>query len=302
MNIKYYSIILALLIFAYGCENNIVAEDDISIDDIDVVNDTAAKNAHLRKVKKIFYSVPSPVEMTALMERAGAEFNPSILNPVDNIENYISINKMALNLGVYGADLSYTRIFDQIQITVNYLSGIKKLSQSLGIPQDKGAFAVERLEQNLDNKDSLLSVITETYSAADEYLKQNNRGNTAALIVTGGWIEGLYIAVNIVGEEENYNEEILNRIAEQKYSIANLVELLSLYSSTDERIHGCLVNLEDLKTVFDKVEIVYTKGEILTNEKTKTTTITSKANIKITPEILKEIKTSITKIRKEIVK
>ncbi len=302
MKLKYFSVILIIFIVMLGCESNNSNKEDLMDNDIDLNVDTTGRSAHVKRVKKIFYNVPSPIEMTSLMQRAGAEFDPSVLNSYDKVSRYTSVNDMALNLGVYGSDLSYTRIFDQIQTTVNYLSSIKDLSEGLGIPQDKGSFAVSRIEENINNRDSLLQIIAETYSAADEYLKENDRGSTAALIIAGGWIEGLYIAVNIVGEEGNYNQEILTRIAEQKYSVDNLIELMSVYENEDEHIQDCLPKLVNLKSIFDGVEITYTKGEIITNPETKTTTITSKASVDITTEDLIKIRENVTKIRKEIVK
>ena len=289
-----------MLALFFSCNNSNENKNNLKEDDLDIYIDTTGNYEHSKKVKKIFYNVPSPIEMTNIMQKAGAEFNPKILNKIDNVDGYILVNKMALNLGVYGADLSYTRIFDQIQMSVNILSSIRKLSDGLGIPQDKGSFAVNRIEENLNNRDSLLQIISDTYASADLYLKENDRGATAALIVTGGWVEGLYIATNIVGDSTDYNKEILNRIGEQKFSVNNLVELLKIYKDEDEDIKRCFPKILDLKSTFDKVKIEYTKGEVLTDSKKKLTTITSKADVRISPQDVEHIKSLVTKIREQI--
>lgn len=290
-----------MLALFFSCNNSNENKNNLKEDDLDISIDTTGNYEHSKKVKKIFYNVPSPIEMTNIMQKAGAEFNPKILNKTDNVDGYILVNKMALNLGVYGADLSYTRIFDQIQMSVNILSSIRKLSDGLGIPQDKGSFAVNRIEENLNNRDSLLQIISDTYASADLYLKENDRGATAALIVTGGWVEGLYIATNIVGDSTDYNKEILNRIGEQKFSVNNLVELLKIYKDEDEDIKRCFPKILDLKSTFDKVKIEYTKGEVLTDSKKKLTTITSKADVRISPQDVEHIKSLVTKIREQII-
>ena len=294
--------ILFIFVLLFSCNNNNKDNENVvSDDDIDINIDTTGNVEHSRKVKKIFYNIPSPLEMTSLMQKAGADFNPKILNKPENVDNYISVNKMALNLGVYGADLSYTRIFDQIQRSVTILSSIRKLSDELGIPQDKGSFAINRLEENLNNRDSLLQIISDTYSSADLYLKENDRGSTAALIVTGGWIEGLYIATHIVGDSANYNKEILTRIGEQKFSLSNLIELLKIYKEEDEDIKTCFPKLLEIKEVFDKVKIEYTKGEVITDVDKKMTTITSKADVQILASDVEKIKKLIIKIRDHII-
>ena len=53
-----------------------LSEDEI-FDDID-------------KAKKIFYSLPSPLETAMLIKSAGAEYDEQLLNSVDNTRNYTS--------------------------------------------------------------------------------------------------------------------------------------------------------------------------------------------------------------------
>lgn len=298
MFIKWIIIIILLLPLAfYSCNNSKNSKND-SNNDGDSTN--IGFNDHAQKVKKIFYNIPSPIEMSSLMQRAGAEYDPSILNRIESFERYNTNSKMALNLGVYGANLSYTRMFDQIQESVNYLSVIRKLSEGLGIPQQPGTFAVSRIEQNIENRDSLLYIITDIYASADIYLKESNRGSTAALIILGGWVEALYIATNIV----NYNDpskEIMERIAEQKYSLTNLIELLKVYEN-DEIIALYMPLLEKLNATFDKIEIITTKAEIITDSVKKVTSISNQNKVNVAVENIKELKTIVTELRKELIK
>lgn len=48
-------------------------------------------------------------------EKAGAKYNKNILNDVKNVDKYTSAGQQALNLGIYGADLSYTSVFNHTQ-------------------------------------------------------------------------------------------------------------------------------------------------------------------------------------------
>jgi hypothetical protein len=207
---------------------------------------------------------------------------------------------MALGFGVYGADLSYTRMFDQIQECVKFLSVLRKLSDGIGIPEAEGKEAVNRLEENIENRDSVLQIISETYSNADSYLKENERGNTAALIILGGWVEALYIATEIV-DEKAPDKEILTRIGEQKYSLANLIELLNTYKE-DNTLSQYVNDLNELKIAFEKVEITYEAGNVVTDKDKKMTTIHSTADVKITADELKEIKNAAIKMRNKIIK
>jgi hypothetical protein len=289
---KYILLIVVLFIGLYSCDHSTSFIDDNSDYEDTLINEDTLNS---KKVKTIFYNVPSPIEMANLMQKAGVEYRKEFLNPVSNKDRYVVIAEVALNLGVYGADLSYTRMFDQIPESINYLSSIRKLSDALGIPEEAGASTISKMEDNMNNRDSILQIITDTYSSADRYLKENDRGNTATLIIIGGWVEALYLATQL----SNDNKIIYERIAEQKYALNNLIELIKTYK--DENLAKFLVKFEDLQQTFNTIEMTYTKSEVKTDMKTKTTLIESKSTIKINKAQITEITKKIEKIRKDIV-
>lgn len=254
----------------------------------------------VNRVKIIFYNIPSPLEMSDLMQRANLDFNADILNPLDNIDKYTSTKNKALNLGVYGADLSYARLYDQIQESINYLAGIRKLSEELGVPQVEGAFSLSRLEENINNRDSLLLIITDVYANADIYLKENERSGTAALIIAGGWIEALYISTNIINEED-LNAEIVERIAEQKFSVENLISLLKIHYEGDETLNEIFILLDELKLAYDEIEFEHQPGEVVTDKENKLTSINSKTQIYVNFDQINEIKKINDKLRELII-
>lgn len=283
-------------VFFWGCNNhqnqNLVDNDSSSLN-IDTI--------HTNRVKKIFYNVPSPIEMSSVIQRSGAQFKSNVLCPYKNFEKYTSMTKQALMLGVYGSDLSYVRLFEQIQFAINYLSSIKKLCDAIEIPEDQGSRAIQRMEKNIDNKDSLLQIISETYASVDSYLKDSDRGNTATLVILGGWIESLYIATQISDYANPSNKEIVDRIAEQKYSLANMIELIKAYPD-DKDLQSFLPMLNDLKSVYENVNIEYVKGNVVTDQDKKITTIYSVAKVDFSKETFDKIKTLAQQIRTNIVK
>jgi len=286
-------VFFALLI---SCNTDSNKKFDVSNSDCTQVNN----EDHVKKVKVIFYNIPTPLEITSLLERAGANFNMDLLNSLKNEDKYTTNMAIAVNLGIYGADLSYCRIFEQIQETLNYLAVIKKFSAKLGIPQDEKFFAVDRLEANIDNRDSLLSIITQTYANADAYLKQNDRAVLSAVIIMGGWVETMYIATSIV-DQQKPNKDILRRIAEQKYSLTNLISLMKLYS-IDETVAKYIQRMEVLKLEFDKIPITKTNSETTTDEKNKVTKIYSKNEIEIDNKNILQIRRVVTDFRSELIK
>jgi hypothetical protein len=264
-------------------------------------NDTASNmpNEKDTKAQNVFYSIPSPIETTSLLKGAGAKYNASYLNPIENVSKYSTAASRALNLGVYGSDLSFTSIFDQTQESMLYLRCTNKLATSLGI---SGAFdesTSARLEANLENRDSLLTIISDSYWNADTYLKENGQPGVSALIIAGGWIEGLYIATQIANATKN--EDIATRIGEQKLSLDNLVALLDTYKTTNDGVSTTLAQLQELKQIYDGIQVKTSETEVATDKKEGVTTIDNKSSYKLTPEQLKAISDKSAQIRNKII-
>lgn len=259
----------------------------------------------VKKVERVFYTLPSPFELAQMLKRAGAKYIFDILNPVENVHKYSTEKSKALNLGVYGADLSYASIYDQTQETMLFLSCSKELSDGLGISSALKQTLIDRIEQNIDNRDSLLQIISDSFYDTDEFLKQNERPTTAVLVLVGGWIEGLHIATRLA-EITKDNKEIIQRIGEQKYSLDNVVALMEVYAE-HPNIHDLYIEMKDLKKIYDEAEVVKedANAEAAPNAKgkevKKVTTVGATSSVHITNDQLKAITKKIKEIRAKIV-
>src|SRR4030042_1460375 len=54
-----------------------------------------------------------------------------ISNPVENTKKYFTNEAKAINMGVYGADLSYATLYNIQQSVLDYLSAIRSMSADL---------------------------------------------------------------------------------------------------------------------------------------------------------------------------
>jgi hypothetical protein len=289
-----FAVIIGLAVFTASCGSS-TSEDNVT------GNDTAssANTEKDTKAQNVFYSIPSPIETTSLLKGAGAKYNASYLNPIENVSKYSTAASRALNLGVYGSDLSFTSIFDQTQESMLYLRCTNKLATSLGI---SGAFddkTTARIEANLENRDSLLTIISDSYWNADSYLKENGQPGVSALIIAGGWIEGLYIATQIANATKN--DDIATRIGEQKLSLDNLVALLDSYKTTNQGVNDTYNQLSELKKIYDEIPAKSAETVSSTDSSAGVTTVDNKSSYKITPEQLKSISDKAAQIRNKII-
>jgi hypothetical protein len=69
-----------------------------------------------------------------------------------------------LNLGVYGADLSYAGTYEMNQEIMKYLQVSKQLIEELNISTSFNRGFVERVERNLEDKDSLINIVSESFN------------------------------------------------------------------------------------------------------------------------------------------
>ncbi len=246
---------------------------------------------------KIF-SIPSPIQTAMLIKRSGANYNKAYLNPADKVNGYSMQMQKALNLGVFGADLGYVTMYDQNQDAIAYFQASQKLAEDLGV---SGAFdkaLIERFKVNIGKQDSMLNLVATAYRSADNFLKNNDKNSIGALIIAGGWIESLHFAVNV--NKDKSNEEVKQRIAEQKISLNNVIGLLETYAGQED-YSEILNSLRELKTDFDGVEYKYIYEKPMTDPAKMITTITSKTSVNITPEQLTSISNKVESLRALIV-
>ncbi len=199
-----------------------------------------------KRVTDVVVTVPSPLELAHLMQRSGANFNEKILSSPNNVAKYTTTFKQAVNLGVYGSDLGYVTYFNQTQLASNYLRATTNLANSLKITGAFEAVQLERVERNLGNRDSILYIITEQFEAAESHLENVQRADVAALIIAGGWIEGLHLAGQLNRTKDN--ELIRTRIGELKLSLVSVLHLLNQFKQTEgvQALHDELMALYKL--------------------------------------------------------
>ena len=102
----------------WGCNNSEELKE--TTEDV-VVDTTASKFIDMGEVRII---IPSPIQTAILVKDVGAPYEPTILNPNENHTGYSTNYEKALNLGVYGADLGYSTIFEHSKSSFLSLWGL----------------------------------------------------------------------------------------------------------------------------------------------------------------------------------
>lgn len=297
--------VACLLVFSMlACQSGQKKDDnEVTIDEFiseDVIFDD------IDKAKKIFYSLPSPLETALIIKSAGANFDLEILNSIDNVQNYNTNKAMALNLGVYTTDLSFASLFEQTQTSIDYMGATKSMAEGLDISDAISHETMEKLENNLNNRDVVMDIISETFLNSSAYLKENERKDVAAIVLVGGWVEGLYIASQLTKGQSIKSNKLVDRILEQKLSF-NIVQRLlednktKADGSVNNDIVDLIAELQDLKTAFDNVNVETSEPSVEEGGDDGIARIKSKTSANVTEEDFKALQVSIDKLRTSFV-
>ncbi len=249
--------------------------------------------------REIFYGILTPVEVTQIFERLETAPEMDMLNPAGRADNYLSASKAALNLGVYGVDMSYLKMFDMNSEMLRYMMSVRKLSGRLDIPTEYLTEPLEKVENNMADTDTVLDFVNTAYKRIEDHLKQDGRESTAGLMVLGGWIEALYISTELLLDVENPDIEVVQRIAEQKYTLNTLLSFLKNYYD-DPVVVYYTKKLKFLKKYFDKFDIYFKKGD-LEIDRNRQVLKASGSDMTITTDMLRDIKDYARKMREETV-
>jgi len=247
--------------------------------------------------KQVFYSLPSPLETAVLIKSADSTYQEDLLNPVENASRYNTNLQLALNLGIYTTDLSYASLFDQTQATLNYINAAKKMADGLEIIDAIDAQTIQRLEENINNRDVILDIISETLLNSSSFLEDKGLQSTASIILVGGWIEGLHIATNLVpARVDLQNNKLVERIVDQKLSLSIVISLLETSKESSD-VQSVIADITKLKEIYDKIIIEQSEITAVDDPKTNVTVLKSESKIKITREVFNELKKQVLEIR-----
>ncbi|MBA4322602.1 MAG: hypothetical protein C0408_07280 [Odoribacter sp.] len=248
---------------------------------------------------EIFYGLLTPVEITAIFSRLGVPYEKAALNPVANNDLYTSNAKAAVNLGIYGVDFGYIKMFSISQQMIDYIFTIKDMSNKLGIPDKYLMEPIKKLESNMSSPDTILALVNKSYTDIESHLRKEGRESTAGLMLMGGWVEALYLTTQLLYNAEKPDTEVVEKIAQQKYTLTSLLSFMKNYYD-DPVVVYYTKKLIFLKRYFDKFDIYFKKGDLEINT-SRQVLMASGSETTVTLETLTDIKNYVAKLRSEMV-
>ncbi len=257
-------------------------------DEAEHSDSTATEEVMTEEVDEDFsFMLPSPIQIAAIFNRAGLEFESDLANPPSNLENYNTKTAKYLNFGVYSADLAYAVLNDQQQLSIDYMNAVKTLADANGMPSIFGTGSlVESFEKNIGNQDTILRILTVIKRRTDEYLEENAEKSKEAVFFSAAWVEGMYLGAN-----SGSNEHVTARLLEQITILENVIKALKIQKDPSLDIEFLITGLEEMDTAFNNYESI----------KKLENTDMSIADATLTDTELADLKKRITDLRNQIV-
>jgi len=250
-------------------------------------------------MQNIVQNISSPVEMALLIKELGVPFSNKYISSTDRAGNLTTSFQQSLNLGIYAADLGYLNMNNKTSAVIDYLTAIKTLADAIKVGQFFDFTTLKRLATNSKNLDSLMQISVQSFNQMDKYLHTNKRSNLSALMVTGVWIEGLYLGTQVYKSVPS--QELAERIGDQKITLAQLMLILENYTQ-DKQYRKLIDELKIINDLYKPVVIRYEKGEPEMIEEDGMLTIVQNdiSIVEISPEQLEEIIAATEKVRNSL--
>lgn len=259
-------ILLVLVWLSYSCTSKKGGES------VDSTSFSVSKSEIEKQIDSLVYDIPSPAEIPFLLQQTGADFMPTLLNDINNVDVYMATNhKSAINMGVFATDIGYLIAYDRTQEALRYINETRKISDKLGLNSTYSTKMLGRFERNLDKKDSLGSIINEAINSSEEFLEKLDRLELSAKIVAGSFIEGLYISTQIIRQypdilsqeqKDLIMTKLMKVIVDQERPLNELARLLSSFEQ-DEELEQLYTDLNWLISDFQALNL---KEKLSNNE------------------------------------
>ena len=221
----------------------------------------AAKEHLGVQITRIVHDLPPPSDLPYKLKKAGQEFNPKLVNSLDNVDDYlVSNSKSAINLGVYATDIAYLACYNRVDEAKKYMRNCQKMAERLGIATVFDQALFNRFHKNAGNVDSLAVITNGVVRDTEKRLENLEELRMASFALAGYFLESLHLLVGAMGEPEALNKQTDEGLSELVAAIGSqrisLLELSSVLKET-ERDKSIQKLVDDIDLLRSRYEDLY---------------------------------------------
>ena len=130
----------------------------------------------------------------------------------------------------------------------------------------------------------------------ENHLRNSERSELSTLMITGVWLESLYLATQVASSHDNEDLRLL--IGEQKLILNDLLLVLNFYND-EASLKNYISDLDKIMSLYDEVEIVSAVGDPEAVEKDGMLEMVQSETIqlKMSDEVLDRITVTTAEVR-----
>ncbi|MFT5570456.1 MAG: hypothetical protein ACJAZM_001795 [Cyclobacteriaceae bacterium] len=286
-----FCVLLMLLISSCGGSTSTDTSSDSNLF-------SEAESKIFKDISKIIEDLPPPAEIPTAMQSIGATYDETLPNDLEKLDSYLlEPDKAALNLGVYASDIGYLIAYDQVQESIDHMTACQQLAENLGVSTAFNIEMIQKYEAAMDDHEKLILLLNETIKQAEARLGESDQLTNAGLVLTGSFIEGLYLAVKVIKEHHNEHrrdsnedeilEPLVRMVMDQEQPLIDIIALLRDIPQ-EPIITKMIAELNILKLLYD--------GDLAEIE----ARLEENPEMVITEEMLFDISLEVIRIRKSI--
>ncbi len=201
-----------------------------------------------KEIEENVYPLPTSAEVLKKLADLDLGFILGATNPPANSRNYIESYNRSVNLGIYGADLSYTTLYNMQQDVVDYLKVMSELAYDQNLSKIYDESLYTKIKDNIDNRDTLVTILTDAFDHTYSYMVDADQANLALLMVGGAWIEGMYLTM-AVSESGAHLSGFESVLIDQKKSF-ELFDEIARPHADDELVSKILTAMQPIRAMY----------------------------------------------------
>lgn len=292
---RLFCISLCALLIVASCGGPKENQEDVASD----VTFSEAEQKLISDISKVISDLPPPSIVPNTLMKIGTEYDPDLVNSIEKIEEYqTDEDKAAMNLGIYATDVGYQVAYSQVEESLSHMEALQRLAETVGVSTAFDVSLMEKYEKSMTDPDSLASLLNSTMLLAEQRLESSDRLAMAGLVLTGSFVEGLYLVIKIIEDyqdgsltEQQRNEKLqplVKIILDQREPLSDVIELMKDIPNHDG-VLSMISELEILRVLYD--------GDLKDIEDA----MGGDPNYVIPPDMLINITSEVKRIREAIV-
>ena len=238
---------------AYSCKNRGESKKQKEINRVEL-------ETLEQKIEENVYPLPTSAEVIKKLTDMDLGYILGATNPPANARNYVDSYSRSVNLGVYGADLSYATLYNMQQDVIDYLTAIRALALEQNLSKIYDESLYDRIKANFDNRDTLVTILTDAFDRTYAYMVDAGQSNLAILMVGGAWVEGMYLTL-AVSESGGHLSGFETVLLDQKKSF-ELFEELAKPLAEDPLVLRMLTTIQPIREVYAVMGTSLTMADI----------------------------------------